>query len=398
MKRHRKKTRRGSPISKLPEELLLEIFAHLPNYAARRRRGRDCPPHWLSVTRVCTLWRRVALACPDLWRFIPLESEPWTQAALKHSKDALITIRAAKWPKPSTLEDPYAKQLALEHISRAREITLVDFNNNISYGVTVNCNSDESSPKPSPHLEVLRLRVDIRSCTGLRLSGVFDEIPTPKLRDLRLHNLFIRWTSPLLQSTALTHLELQVQEIPALRTWDCVEDLAQTLSRMPLLHTLVLLNVFPPNTAVPPGLLPERLDFPHLATIRFAGSSIMEHILACIAAPACVEFALVLNTDYVESPLPLPLPQHRMPDALTTFFSRTGDKLYSVKLYGYGLWGGRTQMFNTLARISSPLRRLYLDRVDGVTEDEETWADLELPTPLLLAARATPMIWDDPEL
>ncbi|KAH9936681.1 uncharacterized protein B0H18DRAFT_329334 [Fomitopsis serialis] len=57
------------PISRLPVEVLSEIFLHT---AAVRLYvpGRDHdlhPYHWLQVTRMCRHWRAVALSCTALW-------------------------------------------------------------------------------------------------------------------------------------------------------------------------------------------------------------------------------------------------------------------------------------------------------------------------------------------
>ncbi|KAF8154382.1 hypothetical protein K438DRAFT_1778012 [Mycena galopus ATCC 62051] len=60
------------PVLTLPSEMISEIFTQsLPLYPARRDLiGTDSPT---SLTHICSKWREIALATPDLWRVITLE-------------------------------------------------------------------------------------------------------------------------------------------------------------------------------------------------------------------------------------------------------------------------------------------------------------------------------------
>ncbi|KAJ7807942.1 hypothetical protein B0H13DRAFT_1928737 [Mycena leptocephala] len=62
------------PVSNLPNEIVAEIFTvhFLPPYPLRPPfRGRLSPN---VLTQICRKWREIALACPALWRAIPLPS------------------------------------------------------------------------------------------------------------------------------------------------------------------------------------------------------------------------------------------------------------------------------------------------------------------------------------
>ncbi|TFK63591.1 hypothetical protein BDN72DRAFT_729242, partial [Pluteus cervinus] len=55
-----------APVSKLPTELLSDVFLHLvtPNSSFERENGTTEP---YTITWVCRRWRHIALALPRLW-------------------------------------------------------------------------------------------------------------------------------------------------------------------------------------------------------------------------------------------------------------------------------------------------------------------------------------------
>ncbi|KAF8431308.1 hypothetical protein L210DRAFT_3416307, partial [Boletus edulis BED1] len=75
-----------SPISRLPEEILAEIFTH---------GARDHHEHYrlpVDVSYVCHRWRIVALDCPTLWSYLVGASQRWTEELLARSKQTSLKI------------------------------------------------------------------------------------------------------------------------------------------------------------------------------------------------------------------------------------------------------------------------------------------------------------------
>ncbi|KAF8187802.1 hypothetical protein BJ912DRAFT_969724, partial [Pholiota molesta] len=67
---HRSATGLGSPIIRLPYDILQEIFAHcLPQYPLLRRQPSTTTAPIL-LCRICSSWRRLVLASPTLWKHL----------------------------------------------------------------------------------------------------------------------------------------------------------------------------------------------------------------------------------------------------------------------------------------------------------------------------------------
>ncbi|KAI0040846.1 hypothetical protein FA95DRAFT_1471006, partial [Auriscalpium vulgare] len=80
---------RGLPVARLPTEVLTAIFALLvissPPYTVCRRLYLG----WIYVTHVSQRWRHVALECPSLWVYLPLDlGNKCLQAMLSRAKSA----------------------------------------------------------------------------------------------------------------------------------------------------------------------------------------------------------------------------------------------------------------------------------------------------------------------
>lgn len=76
------RTRASSAASKLPLELLIEIFL-----ATRTLHGRDdaltASPPCTYLSHVCRSWRAAAIMCQELWSCLPRPSEAWTKLCLE---------------------------------------------------------------------------------------------------------------------------------------------------------------------------------------------------------------------------------------------------------------------------------------------------------------------------
>jgi hypothetical protein len=126
----RLKTRRNTlaPVSRLPTEILARIFATIAHSCLD---GFGYPIlSWIcSVTAVCGHWRAIALGCPSLWCFINSNQPIWNEEMLKRSKAAPLIIKVDDLH--FTLKRLDSVHLALQHISRTKELRIVASKGNI---------------------------------------------------------------------------------------------------------------------------------------------------------------------------------------------------------------------------------------------------------------------------
>ena len=84
------KSRRNelSPISRLPAEILCNIFSLLEGNTVYGR-----PESWTNLSQVSQHWRSTALGAPELWTSISFSYPCWVQEMLIRSKKAKLTIQ-----------------------------------------------------------------------------------------------------------------------------------------------------------------------------------------------------------------------------------------------------------------------------------------------------------------
>jgi hypothetical protein len=212
--------------SRLPTEIIARIFTTLAHYSSNHG-----SLSWIrSVTAVCGHWRAIALECPNLWSTIIFASPIWVEEMLKRSKMAPLTIKA----DCGFLEQLDAVRLALQHISRIRELHLYAPEDDMVRLIN-------PIDQPAPLLRSLHL-----SCPALDF-GVKYALPEAPfdcgghhLHRLELVNCSIPWGSPLL--CGLIHFKFNksfgVTQIS-------VTKLLEVLENMPLLETLDIEGLMP---------------------------------------------------------------------------------------------------------------------------------------------------------
>ncbi|KAF9481456.1 hypothetical protein BDN70DRAFT_930824 [Pholiota conissans] len=232
-------------IYRLPVEVLCQIFS----FAQINDRGEMLPfSEWTEFTRVSRHWRNVALEYRYLWANITMtngfNNSYWAEQAVKRSKGAklVINIFGEKAFFPSVL-----------HISR--------FCQNPIRGLRVSYNSVEDiwmgvqstlAQFQTPYFEFLDLEgVDARSYSHPVSASRWCQYPAvsedvlrnnlQRLRNMRLVNCSIDWSSNPLFQSAMTHLTVRN---PALMPTS--KQFVFALKEMPNLQYLDLENAFPP--------------------------------------------------------------------------------------------------------------------------------------------------------
>ena len=118
-----------SPISRVPAELLMEIFTHVPRMEFEESLlapTADVPlqPTWMSIAQVCRRWRAIVANFKDFWVYIPLQTSAyWAEVSLARSRPRPISFRVdfsttqPEWYRRTALS-------ALRAVARAKEIHL----------------------------------------------------------------------------------------------------------------------------------------------------------------------------------------------------------------------------------------------------------------------------------
>ncbi|KAF8493903.1 hypothetical protein F5888DRAFT_1805850 [Russula emetica] len=284
-----------SPISRLPIELLTQIFTHVPRIEFEESlqatptapTSSSSKPTWMAITEVCQHWRAIATNCKDFWSYIPLQTSPyWVEMSLARSYPCPIsfsidfspTPRRPEWYRNSALS-------ALRALSRARKVHL--------RGSAAEPNSElwrEASRLLDPVLEESSVQGHIPRDDSVTLSGdTFLRRDTTALRSLTLTLCDVYPSSLLFRAPLLS-----------LRLVDCrVESPLEILSLLPQLRTLVLQNTR--DTRISPDVS----HLPQLQHLELTNvSSVIAFFLRGIIIPSSSSLSITC-TDYTDIDEPL---------------------------------------------------------------------------------------------
>lgn len=250
-----------APISRLPTEILCEIFSLMKIIEPHRvyRVGGKPPLQWFKVTWISRHWRNVAIGSPSLWTDPPLGHLPRVEQMLIRSGNSGLLLKAhpaytarsfidgGKVDLASEDSSLPGLKLALQHIQRIKQLSL--------------CIDSEqwpevqkALPKAAPQLEYLDLTCwnePAASGRDLKPSAFGSEeilSDTPKLRRLKLIRFELNWNTHSHLLHALTHLELDHFSLNSQMTWKRFSDV---LKQMPDLQVLRLSDSLPAGPGRP---------------------------------------------------------------------------------------------------------------------------------------------------
>jgi len=203
--RHNAQTNPFCPISRLPPELLENIFIHNARDSyVYGKYGNSMPaaPNWANVSYVCRHWRDVALGCPSLWTYIPRTSQRWTQELLARSKNVPLKVYGGIRPGDEPSRMLSIVEQVLNHMERIQTLYLhlpslsQVRDSRILSKFLFSC---------APCLEYLDL-LGFEIIDGPGVSLLHFEGETPALRILKLADCSLPWYS--FRLNGLTVLEL----------------------------------------------------------------------------------------------------------------------------------------------------------------------------------------------
>ncbi|KAF5325101.1 hypothetical protein D9619_010023 [Psilocybe cf. subviscida] len=247
------KTRRNelAPVSKLPDEILLQIFVVLRDSTDLR------PVKWLQIMHVCQYWRHIAVGSSPLWTRLHDPPPSLTRLQLECSQNApLDVVLTSTWFKHAASTEIFP--VILHEIERIRTLnsarmppSFLDAAHDILTGLGQNWEARS--------LETLTIGTDVIAGprpTSIKLvTDVFR--PTRRLRRLTLSSGYYSWD--MFPIPGLTHLCLDGISFGEVTGAQFLE----TLRHMQNLEALMMMNwenmkicQFPPTPRPQPIQLP----------------------------------------------------------------------------------------------------------------------------------------------
>ena len=232
---------------------------------------------WVNVSYVCSFWRRIALECQDLWRYIDFSHPKWHAITFGRAKTYPLHIQ-------TTITDRNIRLLwrTLLFADRIEDIHLTGPIQHIYSLLSI-----LSYPNPS----LRSLIVDVRTPQDRSALDVC-EIPTFPTSELPLRNLtymelhsapFSLLTS---RCTFLTHLHLHDLSLTERPTF---QYFLVSLKKLERLQYLTLERAFPINDFDVSRTLDRRISLPRLKRINLGGSvTEIANLLDSIMIPASV--------------------------------------------------------------------------------------------------------------
>ena len=247
------------PISKLPVEILSEIFLlHQQNVMDTKRHPRVQSLNWIGISHVCRQWRETALNFSDLWIHIPCHHPKWAEEMVVRSKQACLIVRITQYdPLHYPSKAQFLKNFLQQHLSR---IQVLEIQN--AWNRAVEKLFEAIQPSSVPCLSTL----NVSTCwdeppivAALRVE-ILDSrlLNTTSLRRVAI-SANVRWCSKLFNG--LTHLKLGPgnDSIPS-RTQTSQPEFLDALRRMPTLQLLDLKGMVLPAVVDRSSLEPVHLS------------------------------------------------------------------------------------------------------------------------------------------
>ncbi|KAJ7235642.1 hypothetical protein B0H12DRAFT_1141409 [Mycena haematopus] len=275
------------PIMRLPPEILADIFIRCIPVSI----GRLKPHIWINIPKVCSLWRSVALGCPEFWSTLILSRPKSTAVFLARAKVAPLVIRAdvKKLDSNKALSAgfPSLKTILLDNIS---QLGTFEFRASGDRLVEVLYDLDLSD-LAAPRLQCLKI-VNTDRDEGLWLPrNLFRRSGDSTKSDTRAELCFhfdgcaFSWDSA--WYSHITHLHLE-HITSALRP--TMEALLGVLVCSPSLQTLSLIHCCPTTSEGFP------VDLPHLSALTIRSTdSMCARILKYLVIPPSATLNIICN-------------------------------------------------------------------------------------------------------
>jgi len=277
-------------ISRLPVEILIQVFS---NHCASDRHPHvrlRTPPPWLAVTHVCQRWRRAALSCPFPWVNIISTNYRWAEEMLERSRDVPIHIAIDDGGSTQMPCELRTARMLFSEIHRAQSLVMT------STHTILACMSILFDAEAAPLLQELII-------TNFHPTSALDLIARPlfsgktsSLQFLSLYRCRVLWSSPLLQCDLVY---LSVSHIPHEHRPPLYQVL-EVLKRLTRLECLQLdeslpIHISSPGESITSLLSAERLFLHRLRFFSLCARSALDilDLTARVLVPTSALFQLI---------------------------------------------------------------------------------------------------------
>ncbi|KAG8919031.1 hypothetical protein FRC00_011828, partial [Tulasnella sp. 408] len=276
------------PISQLPREMVVKIF-HIALDS-----GALCPPTNISylirlktLACVCSAWRRLVSGTPSLWAV--LEStcpSDFLPTVIRKAQGSPLNIRCGGGFMYDSRENVPAFLCSITSLADRWATLYLD---------------PPGPTQPSVHMLLEKSMPNIRKAwckgNGGSVAKLFGG-PTPRLKELRLHNVQIDWSFVELKD--LSALVLVASQTPS------ISRLLATLERSPELELMELRDSTVGGTDVP--LAPPSIILPHLKhlTLYNINHQAISSILRSVHTPKFRTFLVNPQTSHHDPDTPFP--------------------------------------------------------------------------------------------
>lgn len=254
------------PVSRLPSEILAQIFLFLSFGAGSKLVRETSPGHmvqhkardlgWIKVTHVCRHWRQVALAHLSLWTTITNDlGAKWVPLMLARAQSLPVNIQwnplAETLGKASPVEVDFAP-----HLSHIRTLQISDTIDRLSQII-------HTLLQPAPMLERITILDTALGSSILHVPADLFASNAPRLRTARFIGLIVSLDVPILQH--ITTLDIRLRS-PSPECLPSTDQFFNSLSKLHCLESLRIEHYLPrcpdgisvrSQTRHPPIMLPQ---------------------------------------------------------------------------------------------------------------------------------------------
>ncbi|KAH6901498.1 hypothetical protein BKA70DRAFT_1308836 [Coprinopsis sp. MPI-PUGE-AT-0042] len=392
----RSQRNRLAPISRLPVEMLTNIFLECaaspwPTSNSKKEGSSALYTKWTVVSHVCRQWRDVALGCSELWSTLNQKmSVKWMEAMIERSKASPISILNYN---PGAIDPKTNKsQTLLKALSETGKLRKIELRLGVVHWNEEAAKVISSLNSPAPFLVDFSMTVhlSIRGRSLRSLPRDFLGGDAPMLRRLELIHCHPSW-NPTLFSPNLTSLRLTnppfltgVLDEPSTPS---SREFAKVLARIPWLTNLDLGIQLPDMTTLDNAAT--TFEFLSLRKLRLVGEcGNLAGLLGRIRIPSTTEVKIYCADVKKGAVILLDLALER------TWI--TQPTLSRLRLSQFGL-GGYLEGFNMPSSVHPESNQLVIsmDRINSWSGPETSgWEPEPFPSPHYLLDT---VCWDDVE-
>lgn len=380
------------PISWIPPEILVEIFAFMCSNPDEHESARDDHATIVNLTHTCSKWRSLVISTSRLWSFIYCPCTGWNEervsTLLQRSGDAPLDVIFGHACTSEVKCTPLSRALStfqalfVDNLSRLRYLSvnciavdcsviilkLLNDNNN-QYPLLSTLNLAVTSPHSASFLAIQRSSFSIAA----RPSGV--------LKRLRLHRIPPLSLAPRFYAS-LTSLDISIATVPSPRP----ALLCDLLALLSVTAQLVQLSLSIDTVTIPmsEGAEMDPIILPYLKQIDLncVEPILLPRLFSHINAPALYKMELWLTPTFTTYASP-------SPSETRYFWSQPNLHLSSLKDLSLQFVGQDQELLGTYIRnFTFPvLERLEIVNTDPRARQEvDTGDEIEFPpTPRLEA-------------